>query len=85
MEKIKRETHRLVLTVQTPCKMEEFGRRYIPGFKTEMGYGYFEFTREEFLKPYKSVVVMDEVYIWSLTPKHKFVYISISDNTSTII
>lgn len=62
MEKIQSESHGVICNVEEPCKMEAFGRRHIPGFKPETGYGYFEFTQEEFLKTYKNVILMDKVY-----------------------
>ena len=62
MEKIQSESHGVICNVEEPCKMEVFGRSHIPGFKSEAGYGYYEFTQEEFLKTCINVILMDKVY-----------------------
>ena len=61
MERISYSVHRAVYNVDKQCSMEEFGRRYNPVFRAEQGYGYFEFTEEEYLEPDKNVIVMDKV------------------------
>ena len=38
-----------------------FGRKHIPGFRSESGYGYFEFTKPEYLKFNKNVILMNKV------------------------
>lgn len=50
-----------VYAIQKQCNMNEFGRRHIPGYNSELGYGYYEFTEPEYLKTHKNVIVMDEV------------------------
>lgn len=61
MEWIGYNIHREVNFVNEECTLEEFGRYYNPGFKAELGHGYFEFTEREYLKPQKNVIVMDKV------------------------
>ena len=41
--------------------LESYGKRHVPGFRSESGYGYFEFTEPEYLKPHKNVILMDKV------------------------
>ena len=50
-----------VYEVHEQCNMNEFGRRHIPGYTSELGFGYFEFTKKETLKVHKNVMVMDKV------------------------
>lgn len=61
MERISYNIHKEVNSVKKECTLEEFGRQYNPVFKAELGYGYFEFTEPEYLKPKKNVIVMDKV------------------------
>ena len=63
MDMIGYSVHRAVYVVDEQCNMEEFGRCYNPVFKAELGYGYFEFTEMEYLKPHKNVIVMNKVYV----------------------
>ena len=53
--------HHSIFIVKKQCKMEEFGRRHIPGYKPEYGYGYYEFTKDEFFKPHKKVILVRQV------------------------
>lgn len=60
MEKV--NAYYTIYNVHTRCNMEEFGRKYIPGFKPEMGYGYYEFKQEdEYYKPHKRVILIHKV------------------------
>ena len=61
MDRIEDNVHRAIQIVDKQCTMEEFGRRFNPVFKAELGYGYFELAHEEFLKLHKNVIVMDKV------------------------
>ena len=53
--------HHNIFIVTKRCKMAEFGRRHILGFKPEYGYGYYEFTVDEFFKPHKKVILVRQV------------------------
>ena len=57
-------THYNVYDVDEECSMKEFGQRHIPGFRLEHGYGYFEFTKEEYFKPHKRKMLMHEVILY---------------------
>ena len=51
-----------IYDVKAQFNLAEFGRQYIPGFKSEMGYGYYEFKKEdEHFKPYKRVILIHKV------------------------
>ena len=63
MEKIGSNIHRDVYEVQEKCGIETFARRHNPVYRSTSGYGYFEFTKLESLKPHKNVIVMDKVCI----------------------
>ena len=41
--------------------MVDFGKRHIPGFKPDLGYGYFEFTQNEVFKPQKRKILVHKV------------------------
>ena len=61
MDKFHETVHYEVYDVHKPCKMAEFGRSHIPGFRPESGCGFFEFKKEEFLKLHKAVILIDKV------------------------
>ena len=64
MDKVVNNAHREVHAVDKECStVEEFGRRYIyiSGFRARLGYGHFEFTKEEKLKQHMNVIIMDKV------------------------
>ena len=60
--KVCETVHYEVYDVQKSCNMVKLAKHHIPGFKPELGYGYYEFKLEEFLKPEKNVVLVDKVY-----------------------
>ena len=62
MDKIHATVHYEVYDVHKHCNMAEFGRHHIPGFRPELGYGFFEFKQEEFLMPHKAVILVDKVH-----------------------
>ena len=62
--------HYSTYNVYKQCKMAEFGRRHIPGFKPELGYGYYEFTQKEFFKPHKKVILVHRVSATLLYSDH---------------
>ena len=68
MERINYSIHKEVNVVNKEYTVEELGRQYNPAFKAESGYGYYEFTEMEHLKPQKNVIIMDKVcvrtYAW---------------------
>ena len=45
--------HYCIYNIRKRCNMAEFGKKHIPGFKPDLGYGYFEFTQDELFKPQK--------------------------------
>ena len=53
--------HYTVYDIKKECNMVHFGRDHIPGFKPELGYGYYEFTQNEFYKPHKKVILVHKV------------------------
>ena len=57
------DTHYSIYEVPGDCDdtVQSFGRKHIPGFKSESGYGYFEFTKPEHLKLNKNVILMNMV------------------------
>ena len=60
MDKVR--AHYTIQKVDRKCKMATFGRKRLPGFKPEMGYGYFEFKhRDEVFKPQKQVILLHKV------------------------
>ena len=61
MERISYNIHKEVNYVNKDSTLEEFGRLCNPVFRAEQGYGYFEFTEPEYLKPQKNVIVIDKV------------------------
>ena len=61
MDRIDDSVHRAIHVVDKQCTMEEFGRRFNPVFKAELGYGYFELVHREYLKLHKNVIIMDKV------------------------
>ena len=63
MDRIYGTVHCEVYDIHKPCKMAEFGRSHIPGFRPESGCGFFEFTKEEYLKPHKAVILVDKVSV----------------------
>ena len=50
-----------IYDVSESSNMADFGSLCIPGFKTERGYGYYEYREPEFIKPHKNVILMDKV------------------------
>ena len=67
MDRIYETVHYDVYDIHKPCKMAEFGRHHIPGFRPDSGRGFFEFKKEEFLKPHKAVILVDKVVMYILT------------------
>jgi hypothetical protein len=63
MDRISAAVHYDVYDIHKHCNMAEFGRRHIPGFRPELGYGFFEFKEEEYLKPHKAVILIDKVLL----------------------
>ena len=63
MDRVRETVHYEVYDIYESCNMVQFARSYIPGFRPERGYGYYEFKQEEFLKPEKKVVLVDKVLI----------------------
>ena len=61
MDRVRETVHFEIYDIYKPCNMVEFGRSHIPGFKPELGYGYYELKQEEFLEPEKKVVLVDKV------------------------
>ena len=63
MTRLRTDTHYSIYEVREDCDdtVESFGRRHIPGFKSGSGYGYFEFTKPEYMKLNKNVILMDKV------------------------
>ena len=53
--------HHSIYAIKRKCNMAEFARRQIPGFKPELGYGYYEFKEDGFFKPHKKVILVTEV------------------------
>ena len=54
--------HYSIYKIHKKCKMAEFGRKCItPEFRPELGYGYYEYTQDEFLKPDKRVILVHKV------------------------
>ena len=41
--------------------MIDFGREHIPGFSPDLGYGFYEFTQEEYFKSHKRVILIHKV------------------------
>ena len=50
-----------IYDVHENCNMESFGSHEIPGFTTKRGYGYYEFTEPEYIKPHRNVILKDKV------------------------
>ena len=48
-----------IYNIHKECKMADFGRKHIPGFKYENGY--YEFTQEIFLQPSKRIILVHKV------------------------
>ena len=53
--------HYEICDVNENCNMTSFGGYNIPGFKIKRGYGYYEFTEHEFIKPHRNVILVDKV------------------------
>ena len=53
--------HHSIYAIKKKCNMAVFASRHIPGFKPELGYGYYEFKEDEFFKPHKKVILVAEV------------------------
>lgn len=79
MDKV--NVYREIHGVEKQCNMEEFGRRHIPGYKSELGYGYFEFKEPECLKPHKNVIVVDKVQILQLNYTVGYYLINLAGRT----
>ena len=62
MDKVSAAVYHELFEVEKPCNMVAFARQHIPGFRPELGYGFYEFKQEELLKPKKKVVLIDKVY-----------------------
>ena len=58
------DAHHSIYEIPEDCDdtVENYGKWHIPGFRSESGYGYFEFTKPEYLKPHKNVILMDKVH-----------------------
>lgn len=54
-------SYSIIYDVDKQCGMEEFAAKHIIGYKQESGFGYYEFTKEEYLKPHKRVIIVDKV------------------------
>lgn len=63
MERVRETVFYNIYDVEETCYMAEFAKQKIPGFRPELGYGYYEFIQEEFLEPEKEVVLMDKVLV----------------------
>lgn len=61
MERVSETVHFDLFDVDETSNMMKFARQYIPGFRPELGYGYYEFKQEELLEPEKNVVLIDKV------------------------
>ena len=61
MERVSETVHYELFDVYKTCNMMEFARHHIPGYRPELGYGYYEFKQEELLEPEKNVVLVDKV------------------------
>lgn len=61
MARVHETVYNEVYEVDKTCNMAEFAKQKIPGFRPELGYGYYEFKQEEFLEPEKKVVLIDKV------------------------
>ena len=74
MERISKNVYCKVFNVTKRCNMDVFSEQRITGFKAEMGYGYYEFKEEEYLKPQKNVILMHKVNIkgYIYTHAHAF-------------
>ena len=54
--------HYTIYDLDVKYNMADFGKKNIPGFKSEMGYGYYEFkVQPEFFKPHKKVILVHKV------------------------
>ena len=63
MEKMNEAIHYKVYDICEESKIEQFGSQHNPGYKANVGYGYYEFSKEEQLKARKNVIMMDKVSI----------------------
>ena len=61
MDRVRETVHYDVYDIHKSCNMAQFARAHIPGFRSELGYGYYEFKQNEFLEPEKEVVLTDKV------------------------
>lgn len=55
------QAHYSIYNILKRCNMAEFGRKNIPGYKSERGYGYYEFMQDEFHKLHKKVILVHKV------------------------
>lgn len=54
--------HYNVYDVKKRCNMASFGRECIPGFRPDLGYGYYEFKfQDEYFKSHKRVILIHKV------------------------
>ena len=63
MDRVRETVYYDLFDVYETCNMVDFAKHQIPGFRPELGYGYYEFKQEELLEPEKNVVLIDKVKI----------------------
>ena len=61
MDRVRETVHYEVYNIRKSCNMAKCARHHIPGFKPELGYGYYEHKQEEILEPEKKVILVDKV------------------------
>ena len=61
MNRVSETVYYDLFDVYKSYNMVSFAKDQIPGFRPELGYGYYEFKQEELLEPEKNVVLIDKV------------------------